>query len=56
MLEIIFCGPLRKTRVDELTNTEEVTKIVGQAMVNNGMAGFISKNQPKIRSFGLSEN
>lgn len=57
MLEMLFCGPLRKTKILELSDREKVIENIEKVIGNNkGVGGFISKREAKIRNFGINEN
>jgi hypothetical protein len=56
LLEMLLCGPLRTTKINELSNTEMVSKVVGNTLKNGGVAGFLSKSTPKVHNFAINTN
>ena len=43
ILEMIFCGPVRKSKIEELSDRETVRKTIENTITNKGVAGFMTK-------------
>ena len=43
LLEMLFCGPLRKSKIDELSDKEKIKNIIENTLSNRGVAGFMTK-------------
>lgn len=56
LLEILFRGPLRRRKINELNDKEVVEKAVDGAIIEEGIAAFMSKRDAKIRNYGINEN
>ena len=56
LLEMLFCGPLRKKKINDLNDKEIVEKAVDSAKAQEGVAAFMSKRNQKIRNYGINEN
>ena len=56
LLEILFCGPLQKRKIEDLNDKEAVEKEIDQILMKKGVAAFFSKKDGKVRNYGINES
>lgn len=56
LLEILFCGPLQKRRIEDLNDKEAVEKEIDLILNKRGVGAFFSKKDGKVRNYGINES
>ena len=56
LLEILFCGPLQKRKIEDLNDKEAVEKEIDLILNKRGVGAFFSKKDGKVRNYGINES
>ena len=56
VLEMLYCGAICKTNLNDLSDKSEFSRTVKETLAGKGMCLLYSKTEEKIRDYGINEN